>query len=167
MFPSSRQRWLLIAFAALACLACALVLQHAFDKQPCPLCILQRYGFLGVALFALLAAWRSPAIDHWLWGGLAAAAGLAGLGVAIHHVSLLANPEGASCSFAVARFVEELPTAQWLPSVFSATGFCTDIGFELLGLSMPQWSAVSLAALCLVALIGLGGDWRASRRAAG
>lgn len=167
MTLAPRLRWLLIAAAASACLVSALVLQHAFDKEPCPLCILQRYGYLGVTLFALLAAWRSPAADHWLWGFLAAAAGLAGLGVAIHHVGLLANPEGASCSFAVARFVEELPTAQWLPSVFSATGFCTDIGFNLLGLSMPQWSALSLAALCLAALAGLWADGRAARRAAG
>lgn len=167
MTLAPRLRWLLIAAAASACLVSALVLQHAFDKEPCPLCILQRYGYLGVALFALLAAWRSPAADHWVWGSLAAVAGLAGLGVAIHHVGLLANPEGASCSFAVARFVEELPTAQWLPSVFSATGFCTDIGFNLLGLSMPQWSAVSLAALSLAALAGLWADGRAVRRAAG
>lgn len=163
MLLTSRQTWLLIALAALACLASALVLQHAFGKEPCPLCILQRYAYWGMALFALLAAWRSRAADHWLWGGLATAAGLAGLGVAIHHVSLLADPESASCSFAVARFVEGLPTAQWLPSVFSATGFCTDVGFDLLGLNMPQWSAVSLAALCLAALAGL---WTGRRAAA-
>jgi disulfide bond formation protein DsbB len=167
VLPSPRLRWLLIAAAALACLASALVLQHAFEKEPCPLCILQRYAYVGVGLFALLAAWRSPATDHWVWGGQAAASGLAGLGVAIHHVNLLANPEGASCSFAIARLVEELPTAQWLPSVFSATGLCTDIGFSLMGLSMPQWSAVSLAALSLAALVGLWADARAARRAAG
>ena len=42
--------------ACVGLIAYAMVLQHFMDLEPCPMCILQRYAFVGVGLLALLAA---------------------------------------------------------------------------------------------------------------
>src|SRR4051794_22258340 len=39
-----------VALAALGLVGFALYLQHVKQMQPCPLCIIQRYAFIGVAL---------------------------------------------------------------------------------------------------------------------
>ena len=62
-----RERGLLalLGFVCLALVGGALYLQYAKHEDPCPLCIIQRYLFLLIALFAFLGAGRKG------WGGIA------------------------------------------------------------------------------------------------
>ncbi|MGP1676169.1 MAG: disulfide bond formation protein B, partial [Burkholderiales bacterium] len=56
----SRRVFAGFALVALALLAEAMVLQHVKNQAPCPLCVLQRAGFVLIALIALVAAIHQP-----------------------------------------------------------------------------------------------------------
>jgi disulfide bond formation protein DsbB len=128
-----------ISFISFALIGAALYLQHVVDLLPCPLCVFQRYAFLGIGLFALIGALgkRPP-----VWMGLALASGLAGLGTAAKHLHVLANP-GLSCGIdPMETFLNKIPTATVMPWLFKADGLCERADDLILGLNIPQWSAL-------------------------
>ena len=53
-----RRTLALIAAACVALLAFGMYLQHVQGLEPCPMCIVQRYALIGVAVFAGLALAR-------------------------------------------------------------------------------------------------------------
>lgn len=154
---------LLLACTSTAIVGAALTLQHYERLAPCPLCILQRYGFLWMGLFAFVAAALGPGSGARVMAGVGALGGFAGFAVAVKHVWVLYHP-AISCGIdPVENFVNALPMAHWLPSVFYANGDCSAELPDILGLQIPVWSMLWLFTLatCL-ALFAL----RRVRRAA-
>ena len=126
------------ALIPLALLAEALILQHLKGVAPCHLCILQREGFILVALIALAAAVHNPQRG----GAAAYAGGLAlaaasGLGVAIWHVWTLYHPKFGCGIDVMEQFVNDLPTAKLLPFIFYANGDCSAKHEPIFGLAVP------------------------------
>ncbi|MGZ8290546.1 MAG: disulfide bond formation protein B [Telluria sp.] len=151
--PNNRTLYLAIAAACFGLIGVALYLQHVKDLLPCPLCVFQRYAFLFAGLFALVAAFaRKPKI----WAGLALASTAGGIYAVGKHLYVLANP-GFSCGIdPMETFLNKIPTAEFMPWLFRADGLCEDARDLVLGLSIPQWSAVWFAivgALLLFALV--------------
>ncbi|VWC63151.1 disulfide bond formation protein B 2 [Burkholderia lata] len=141
------ERWTLLAIgvASLALVAGALWIQLAWQEDPCPLCIIQRYLFLLIALFAFVAAAGGRRVA--LLRGLSLATALAGAAVAIRHIYVQAHP-GFSCGFdALQPVVDGLPPAHWLPLVFKVGGLCETLYPPILGLSLPMWALVGFAAI--------------------
>ena len=142
--PTSYRLW----YAALllmcgAPLAAAEYLQRWLDIAPCPLCVMQRYGFWVMGLFALfgLLLGRLPR-----WADfLAALSGLAGAAVAAYHVSILMRPSAQCGVDPVENFVNRLPMAQWWPEMFAASGFCNAKLPLIFGLSFPVWGLITLS----------------------
>ncbi len=145
--------WLLLALSALVLEAMALYFQYGLDLDPCVLCIYQRAAILGIFLSALigLSASRS-ALARWIgyigWGSasgwcLYLALKLSGLQLGFIAPSL-------SCDVN-AKFPVWLKLDQWFPAVFQPTGFCGDIQWQFLSLSIPQW-LVFIMTLQLIAL---------------
>lgn len=154
--PASRKILLLIAAVSLALVGAALYLQHAKEMLPCPLCIIQRYLFLGVAIFSLVGAFAGKLK---VWTGLALLSALGGLGVAGKHLYVLAHP-GFSCGIdPMETVLNKIPTATLLPSIFRADGLCEAALDKVLGLSVPQWSALWFV------ILGLALVWVLARRA--
>jgi disulfide bond formation protein DsbB len=154
--PASRKILLLIAAVSLALVGAALYLQHAKDMLPCPLCIIQRYLFLGVAIFSLVGAFAGKVK---VWTGVALLSALGGLGVAGKHLYVLAHP-GFSCGIdPMETVLNKIPTATLLPYVFRADGLCEAALDDVLGLSVPQWSALWFV------ILGLALVWVLARRA--
>ncbi len=142
------------ALVALALLAEAMVLQHLQGQAPCPLCVLQRAGFVLVALIALIAAIHQP--RHCGAAGYCAAlalAALGGLGVAMRHVWVLHHPKFGCGIDVLEQFVNDLPTARLLPWLFHASGECTAPHAPILGLQVPEWSLIWFSLLFFAALI--------------
>ncbi|MFN7834563.1 MAG: disulfide bond formation protein B [Burkholderiaceae bacterium] len=135
---------------ALAALAAALYLQHMHDWQPCPLCILQRLGFIGVALSALLAvALRGSARRLAIIGGVLT--GLAGAAAAGYHVWVLKHP-GTSCGVdPLETVINSQPVSDLLPWLLKADGLCATPYPPLLGLELPIWS-LGVSLLCVLIL---------------
>jgi disulfide bond formation protein DsbB len=131
----------LSATICLAILASAFYAQHGPQhQQPCPLCILQRYGYMAIALTALIATLHGPgrvgAIVYALIADVFASAGLA---VAVWLV-LKGHTMKSCMEDPIGNFVNGLPSADWWPEFLFATGGCGDVYPPLFGLAVPVWS---------------------------
>lgn len=149
----------------LALLAGALILQHLKGQAPCPLCVMQRAGFLLVALIALAAAIQQP--QRRVAAGYCAAlalAALTGLGVAIRHVWVLYHPKFGCGIDALEAIVNDLPTAKLVPWLLHARGECATPHEPILGLQVPEWSLIWFSLLILGAIY-FGFKYRSAARA--
>lgn len=157
------------AFAAftlipLALLAEALVLQHLKGQAPCPLCVLQRAGFLLVALIALAASIHRPRRrGAAIYAAGMALASLSGLGVAIWHVWTLYHPKFGCGIDVMEQFVNDLPSAKLWPWLFHASGECAAPHQPILGLQVPEWSLIWFCLLFLSAIFFTFKSWSAAR----
>lgn len=144
--PRSRSVLLTISFISFALVAVAVYLQLAHDMLPCPLCVIQRYLFLGIGIAALAGALSGKLR---LGAGVALLAALGGLGVVGKHLYVLANP-GFSCGIdPMETLLNKIPTATLMPWLFKAEGLCESATDAILGLSIPQWSALWFVLLTL------------------
>jgi len=139
---------LLFAMSVLA-LSVATYLQYAWALNPCSLCIGQRYAFLltglaGALLFAAPRGFRVLAM------GLAAVAALGGLGLAARNLWVQAYPSPSCGMDAFAGFLNDLPWVSLWPSMFEATGMCSDVIPNVLGVSFPGWALLGFAAILLL-----------------
>jgi disulfide bond formation protein DsbB len=152
MISHRPQAWLLLALSALCLEATALYFQYGLALDPCVLCVYQRAAVLGLLLSALIGM-SAPrlALVRWIaytgWGAstlwaLYLALKLSGMQLGFIAPSL-------SCSVN-AKFPAWLKLDQWLPAVFQPTGFCGDIQWQFLGLSMPQWMVIIMTGYLLV-----------------
>lgn len=135
----TRSLLLFISCICLGLVAVALYLQHVQGLLPCPLCVIQRYLFLAIALCCAVGAYGGkPKIG----AGLGLVGALGGLGVVGKHLWVLAHP-GLSCGIdPMETVLNKIPSATMLPWLFKADGLCEDARDTLLGLSIPQWSAL-------------------------
>ncbi len=146
-----RSRNLLYCIAALCIgfLAFAVYLQHFKGVETCPLCVLQRYAFVLLAIFCLVGARFSAPKAGAFFGFVAA---LSGAGVAGWQVWLRTQP-GVSCGYdPIETVINQLITAKWVPYLFYAEGSCTNDKFQLFGFSTPQWSLFWFAVFALTLL---------------
>jgi disulfide bond formation protein DsbB len=128
-----------IALVCVGLVAIALYLQHVSGLLPCPLCVIQRYLFLAIALCCAIGAFGGKPK---LGAGLALAVALGGLGVVGKHLWVLAHP-GLSCGIdPMETALNKIPSATLLPWLFKADGLCEDARDTLFGLSIPAWSAL-------------------------
>lgn len=155
-------RQIFFALFAICCglLGYGLYLQHYKGLEPCPLCILQRYAFVTIALIALLGGLFNPrGILLKVWSALLCVAAIAGGGVSIRQSWLQHNPPSVStCGPDLTYMVSKFPLSDVLPKLFRGEGDCSQVDWAFLGLSMAEW-----ALLCFVAILAVG-IWQIARR---
>lgn len=156
-----RRLLVLLGLICLALLGGALYMQYVEHEDPCPLCIIQRYFFLLIAVFAFLGArlgsWRGVRVLE----GLVALSAAGGIVASARLVWVQAFPN-YSCGFdALQPVVDGLPPAHWLPGVFKVQGLCETVYPPILGLSLPAWSLVAFACMFVPVLYSL---WSNRRR---
>lgn len=140
---------LAVAFSSFALLGVALYLQHVMNMQPCPLCVMQRYAFVAIALICLVLVGLPPKAVR-AGAGLGAIAALTGAGIAIWHLWVKANPS-VSCGIdPLETSLNTIPTANMMPFLFKADGFCSTPYAPILGLSIPQWSLIWFVIFAIV-----------------
>jgi disulfide bond formation protein DsbB len=149
-----RLPWFLLFMSAFVLEAAALFFQYGLNLDPCELCIYQRVAVLGILLSALIGmSLPRSAIARWLgyigWG--AAVVWCLYLALKLSGMQLGFIAPSLSCNVN-ANFPSWLKLDQWLPVMFQPSGFCGDIQWQFLGLSMPQWLIV-IMVLQLIALI--------------
>jgi disulfide bond formation protein DsbB len=151
---SPRQVFAGFALIPIALLAEALILQHLQGQPPCPLCVLQRAGFVLFALIALVAAIHQPRRRGAAgYSAALALAALAGMGIAMRHVWVLYHPKFGCGIDLLEQIVNDLPTAKLLPWLFHASGECTAPHERLLGLQVPEWALIWFSLLFLGAIV--------------
>jgi disulfide bond formation protein DsbB len=143
----------LVSLACVAMLAFGLYLQHVVGLEPCPMCIVQRYALVLVALIAAVAAMLRGR-GAWLTGSLLMLL-MSGFGafVAARQSWLQWNPpEIASCGRDFYGMIETFPLKRAIPMIFKGSGDCTRIDWTFLGLSIANWSFVWFAIFAVIAL---------------
>lgn len=135
-----RHAWGLLALSALFFETCALFFQHVLGLSPCVMCIYERLAMLDI-FFAGLIGMTAPQCGYVRWAALAIWGGSAlnGLQVAIQHVDYQLNPSPFNVCSPYADFPEWAPLDQWVPWLFFPDGDCSEISWQFLTLSMPQW----------------------------
>ena len=122
----------------------AMYLQHAMNLEPCPMCILQRYAFIGVGMFALLSTIHNPQRwGRWIYSGLLVVVSGLGAGVAARHTWLEHNPpQTFDCGADLGFMVDAFPLAEALPMIFRGSGDCTEVLWRFVGLSIAEWALI-------------------------
>jgi disulfide bond formation protein DsbB len=119
---------------------------------PCPLCILQRIGYLGIAVFCFLAVGVNPLRK--LFHGLATLSAAYGFSVAARQVWLLSHPENSCGIDPLETWINQFQLTQGLPWLFKADGLCSAKLPAILGLQVPEWSLFWFGVIFIILLIG-------------
>lgn len=148
----SRTQYLSIAIFSLTLVVFAVLLQQAGYKNvsflPCPLCVLQRIGYLGIAISCFLAAGLAPLKKPFHLIALLSA--VFGMAVAGKQVWLLSHPE-VSCGIdPLEVWINQFQLAQSLPWLFKADGLCSAKLPAIFGLQVPEWSLLWFCVLLLI-----------------
>ena len=135
----------------LALLGVAYYLQYGPDQQqPCPLCILQRYVYMAIALVALLAAaFGSKRVAAMVAASVLGLFSAGGAALAIWQVTK--GDSMTTClSDPVGEFVYNLPMRAWWPEFLAAYGGCADKVPPIFGVSVPLWSLIWFAGFVVI-----------------
>lgn len=156
-------------FNGLAALVCAMGLMFAYYAQfhleltPCPLCIFQR-----LALFALGLAFLAATLHHpqdWgakAYGALIDLLATVGALIAARHVWLQHLPpeEAPRCGPGLDYMLQTMPLNETLREVLTGSGECAEVGWTLLGFSIPEWTLLLFIGL---GVVGVVNNWRLRR----
>lgn len=144
----------LMAAACVAMLVFGLYLQHVVGLEPCPMCIVQRYALVLVALVSGITAFTSR--KSLLVTGSLLTLLLAGFGAFVAARQSFLQwypPEEASCGRDFYGMIETFPLRRAIPMIFKGSGDCTKIDWTFLGLSIANWSFLCFVAIALVMLV--------------
>ncbi|MDO9088964.1 MAG: disulfide bond formation protein B [Burkholderiaceae bacterium] len=161
LFDRPRTVLALICAACIAMLGFGMYLQHVVGLEPCPMCIVQRYALVLVALVAGLGA-LSARRGVWLTGHwLVLLLSLGGAYVAARQTWLQwYPPEVVSCGRDFYGIIESFPLNRAIPMIFRGGGDCSKIDWTFLGGSIANWSLLCFLGIAAAALVVL---WRQRR----
>ena len=153
-FGAPRRALALICVACIAMLAFGLYLQHVVGLEPCPMCVVQRYALVLVAVFSGLgAASGSKALRiATILAALAAAVGGAYTAASQSWLQWY-PPEVVSCGRDIYGMIETFPLQRALPMIFRGAGDCSQVDWTFLGLSIANWSFVAFAGFSVLLLV--------------
>lgn len=155
IYASDRFLLFLLSLVCFTLVLGAVAIQELMGQYPCPLCIIQRYIFLVIALVALVGSVISNRSANRVAGWASLILAGSGLAVAARLVYVQSHP-GASCGIDRMQLLTDAsPLAEWWPTVFQATGMCGDVLEPLLGLSMAQWGLVAFTTITGALAMGL------------
>jgi disulfide bond formation protein DsbB len=153
LLAAPRRTLALISAACLGLLAFGLYLQYGVGLEPCPMCIVQRYALILVAIIAGLASARGQK-GWWMGWGLVALA-LSGFGAFVAARQSWLQwypPEFATCGRDFYGMIESYPLSRAVPMIFRGSGDCAAVDWTFLGGSIANWSFVCFTAIGLVVL---------------
>lgn len=153
----------MLGVICLAMIGGALYMQVVLEEAPCPLCILQRYALLFIAIFAFIGALMPGRLSITVFEGLVMLSAIGGAMVAGRHAYILAHPT-ESCGIDVLQpIVDSMPLAYLFPLGFQVDGFCTTPYPPILGLSLAEWALVAFVLTVVLVPLGILHNRRSSR----
>ena len=153
LLNTPRRLLALVALVCVALLAFGLYLQHVVGLEPCPMCIVQRYALVLVAIVAGVSA--LSARRNFLITGASLLVLLSGFGAFVAARQSFLQwypPEIVSCGRDFYGMIETFPLKRVIPMIFKGSGDCTAIDWTFLGGSIANWSFVSFVLIGVVAL---------------
>ena len=140
-----------MSLGCLAMLGFGMYLQHVVGLDPCPMCIVQRYALILVALFGVLVAASGKKGMQIAGLLLVLLFALGGAFVAARQSWLQwYPPEIASCGRDIYGMIETFPLQRAIPMIFRGSGDCTKIDWTFLGGSIANWSFVCFTCISVL-----------------
>lgn len=150
-----RQLLVLLGIICLALIGGAIYMQVVKGEAPCPLCILQRYALLFIAIFAFVGASVHSRVGVSICEVLVTISATGGLIAAGRHVWIQTHPT-ESCGIDVLQpIVDGLPLASLFPLGFQVAGFCETPYPPVLGLSLAQWALIAFVSTVTLVPVGV------------
>ena len=146
----------LLFLASVIGMVFALFLEHVQGLNPCPLCVFQRVGLIGLGIISLIDFVHNPSanVGKRIYALLGSLSILWSAGVAARHVWLQNLPpdQVPSCGPGLDYWLETLPMKAVFEQVLTGSGECAAVDWSFLGQSLPVWSLIFFAVLSLVSL---------------
>ena len=155
LFTAPRRTLAAVALACVGLLAFGMYLQYGVGLEPCPMCIVQRYALMGVALCSGVACVGRSKLWRMAWSVLALAlAGFGAFTAARQSWLQWYPPEVATCGRDFYGMIESYPISRAIPMIFRGSGDCSAVDWTFLGGSIANWSFLCFSALAVL-LLGL------------
>jgi len=158
-----RLPYLLIFLACAGLLGYAYYAEFVLGLEPCPLCMLQRLGFMIMGVTALVAGLHGPSSwGRWVYllpflGGAGWGFATAGRHVWLQNLPADQVPDCGPGLYFMREF--DFPFSEIVREAFTGAGECAEIDWQFLGLTFPGWALVWYVALTVFML------WISFRRA--
>jgi len=151
-----KTRYLFLVYFLIACslLGVAYYFQYVQHLQPCPLCIMQRVAFYGIAVVSLIAFLHRQHQTK-VYRILLLIFAIFGLAIAARQSWIQHFPPAdlsTGCGPNLAFMLQNFPLSQVLKTLFYGNGDCALVTWTFLKLSMAEWSA-----LCFIGFIAILG----------
>lgn len=152
----------LIAWIA-ALLVGALVMEHGFGMEPCPLCLMQQLWFMIAGVIILVGLIDHPA--RGIYPLLTLFAALVGGGFAVRQIWIGTLPPESvpACGAGVDTLIEWGMWSEALTAMTLGTGDCAEADV-FLGLSLPVWALGGFLVIAAGAVMQWRAPLRSSRR---
>lgn len=157
-FLKPRAVFILLTLVAICGVASSFYAQYVLMLQPCPLCVFQRVGVMGVGIVSMFFALFMPS-KKWLivFANLCVSVvALLGLGVSLRHLWIQSLPPSdiPVCGPGLNFMLQNMPITQVLDKVLYGSGECAVVS-RLFGIPLPLWSLVFFSCV----LIFIWGAW--------
>jgi len=148
---SVRQTLTLVCGVSVGLLAYGLYLQHVVGLEPCPMCVVQRYALVLVALLAgLTAMGKSRGVHNSGIVLMLLAAGFGAFVAARQSWLQWYPPEVVSCGRDFYGMIENFPLQRAIPMIFKGGGDCSKVDWTFLGGSIANWSFLWFVGIFVV-----------------
>jgi disulfide bond formation protein DsbB len=138
----------LVALGCVALLSFGIYLQEVVGLEPCPMCIVQRYAFILIALCTALASLLNKNKSYIALWSFTQVLSILGAFVAARQSWLQwFPPETMSCGRDLYGMIENFPLKRAIPMIFKGSGDCTVVDWTLFGGSIANWSYVCFLAI--------------------
>ncbi|MGE0621808.1 MAG: disulfide bond formation protein B [Pseudomonadales bacterium] len=138
----------------------AIIMEHAFGLDPCPLCLMQRVWFAFAGLISFVALLHST---RWgIYPLLTILAAMVGGGFSIRQLYLQSLPPEAvpACGPDMTYMLENFPLADVLAAMTRGTGDCAAVAWQF-GLTIPGWALVGFVGIVVLGVLWLRAGLRA------
>lgn len=156
--PKPRPMSILGLLVCVGLLAYAFYMEHVLLLEPCPLCWLQRFVFMGFAVVFLVCALQNPRG----WGRYAyvlvfGLLTILGVGLAGRHLWLQSLPVEAQpeCGLGITYMLDVKPLAEVIAWAARGTGECAEIQWSFAGVSIPGWTFIAYVVLGISIIVSL------------
>ncbi|MDR2128357.1 MAG: disulfide bond formation protein B [Burkholderiaceae bacterium] len=154
LFAHPRRVFAAIAAICVAMLAFGILyLQNVVGVQPCPMCVVQRYCFVVIALLCVCAACSGKVWAWRFWGLLTVGVACFGAFVAARQSWLQwYPPEFSTCGRDLYGMIASFPLQRVVPMIFQGSGDCSAVDWTFLGGTIANWAFVWFVIFGLVVL---------------
>lgn len=151
---SQRYMFVLSFLTVVAVLGMGYYLEYYQNFIPCPLCTLQRLCFVICGIFFALGilTYKSRIMTTLINFSVMLFSGL-GMFLAGRQIwiQMYASADSSECGISLEHMLTILPWQDVMQKVFSGSAECSQRGWELLGINIPEWSLIIFTAFLLSA----------------